>query len=113
MRPYFDFDRHAAQLLSTPRGDLIPSELLHLVQPLSAAELGVIILPRYVPEAEFKLQALSPARAAFALVDALVNARNLPDHGMPELARLARAIPVHQLVYSRFAQIADRLEGMM
>ena len=113
LRPYFDFDRHAAQLLSTPRGDLIPGELLRPAQPLRAAELSVIILPRYTPEAELQLQALSPAQAVFALIDTVINARNLPDHGMPELARLARSIPVHQLVYNSFAQIADRLEGLM
>jgi hypothetical protein len=111
LRPYFDFDRHAAQLLSTPRGDLIPVELLRPQNELSAAALHAIILPQYAPDAAFKLEALSPARAAFALVDTLVNARNLPNHGMPELARLARSIPVQQLVYSNFAQIADRLEA--
>jgi len=111
LRPYFDFDRQAAQLLSTPRGDLIPVELLRPQNELSAPALHTIILPHYAPAAHFKLEPLSPARAAFTLIETVVNARNLPDQGMPELARLARAVPAQQLIYSDFAQIADRLEA--
>jgi hypothetical protein len=111
LRPCFDFDRHATQLLSTARGDLVPAELLRPNNESSAAALNVIILPRYAPEAGFQLASLSQAQAAFALVDTVVNARNLPDHGVPELARLARSIPAYQLVYSDFTQLAERLEA--
>jgi hypothetical protein len=111
LRPYFDFDHHAAQLLSTPRGDLTPIDLLRPQNELSTSEIKTIILPHYVPEAAFKLETLSPGRAAFTLVDTVVNARNLPDHGLPELARLARSLPVRQLVYSNFAQIVDQLDA--
>ena len=110
LRPYFDFDRCAAHLLSTPRGDLVPVELLRPQNELSPAALSVIILPQYTLEANFKLEPLSQAQAAFTLVDTVVNARNLPDHGLPELARLSRSIPAYQFVYNDFAQIADRLE---
>ncbi len=112
VRPYFDFDRHAAQLLSTPRGDLIPVEVLRPENELGTVDLKIIILPKYSPEADFEWRALSQAQAAFALVDSLVNARNLPDHGMPELARLARAFPVYQLIYSDFAQLTHRVEEL-
>ncbi|HTP07098.1 MAG TPA: hypothetical protein VMP08_02520 [Anaerolineae bacterium] len=113
LRPYFDFDRHAAQLLSTPRGDLIPAELLRPANKLNAVTPHAIILPQYVAGADFKLAPLSSAQAAFALIDTVVNARNLPDHGLPELARLARSIPAYQLTYNHFAQIGDRLEELM
>jgi hypothetical protein len=43
------------------------------------------------------------------LIDTVVNARNLPEHGMPELARLARLVPAQQLVYHDFTQLADQL----
>jgi hypothetical protein len=105
LRPYFDFDRFAAQLFSTPRGDLIPVELLRPQNELRAPTLHAIILPRYAAAADFKLESLSPAQAAFALIETLINARNLPDQGMPELARLARSVPAQQLVYSDFAQL--------
>jgi hypothetical protein len=110
LRPYFDFERHAAQLLSTPRGDLIPIELLRPENAVSAPALATIVLPQYAPNTAFKLERLSPGQVAFSLIDTVVNARNLPDHGLPELARLARLIPAQQLVYSNFAQLADRLD---
>jgi hypothetical protein len=109
--PYFDFDQHAAQLLSTPRGDLVPIELLRPENELGMPTLKTIILPQYMPEADFRLEPLSPAQAAFALIDTVVNARNLPEHGMPELARLARLVPAQQLVYHDFAQLADQIEA--
>jgi hypothetical protein len=111
LRPYFDFDHQAAQLLSTPRGDLIPIELLRPENELSVPALQTIILPQYASEAAFKMETLSPGQAAFALIDTVVNARNLPDHGLPELARLARLIPAQRLVYHDFAQLTDRLEA--
>ena len=111
LRPFFDFDHHAAQLLSTPRGDLIPIELLHPANQVSTPDLAAIVLPQYAPVADFKLERLSPGQAAFALIDTLVNARNLPAHGLPDLARLARVVPAYQLTYSHFAQIIDRLEA--
>jgi hypothetical protein len=109
LHPYFDFDQQAAHLLSTPRGDLIPIELLRPQNELSVPALQTIILPYYAPDAVFKLEMLSPGRAAFTLIDTVVNARNLPDHGMPELARLARLVPAQQLIYSNFAQLTDHL----
>jgi hypothetical protein len=109
--PYFDFDQHAVRLFSTPRGDLIPIDLLRPQNQLSTPEIKTIILPQYVPDAAFELETLSPGRAAFALVDTMVNARNLPDHGLPELARLTRAIPVQRVTYGRFAQLIDQIEA--
>lgn len=110
LRPYFDLDLHATQFFSTPRGDLIPIELLRPENEVSTPALATIILPQHAVEAAFTVERLSPGQAAFALIDTVVNARNLPDHGMPELARLARLIPAHRLVYSTFAQLVDRLE---
>jgi hypothetical protein len=109
LRPYFNFDQQAAHLLSTPRGDLIPIEQLRQENELSVPALQTIILPQYAPDAVFELERLSPGRAAFTLIDTVVNARNLPEHGLPELARLARLVPAQRLVYSNFAQLADHL----
>lgn len=113
LQPYFDFERQAARLLSTPRGDLIPIDLLRPENELGTPEIKTIILPQYAPDAAFQLEVLSPGRAAFALVETVVNARNLPDHGLPELARLARAVPIYQLNYSSFAQLADWVKKIL
>lgn len=39
----------------------------------------------------------------------LVNARNLPDHGFPEAARLCRAMPDYRITYGSFAAFEPRL----
>jgi hypothetical protein len=75
--------------------------------------LRLIVFPRYRPDDEFSLSPLSKAQATKALLEGLVNARNLPEHGLPEAVRLARAIPAYQMSYSDFAQIGLQLERLL
>lgn len=35
----------------------------------------------------------------------LINARNLPEHGFPNVTNLARSIPVFQMVYDDFTAV--------
>ena len=42
----------------------------------------------------------------------LVNARNLPDHGLSEVARLAQVAPAYRMSYADFGQIGERLEAL-
>jgi len=67
--------------------------------------LDQIIFPRYQPGAAGELQPLTRASAATLLTGLLINARNLPDHGFPEVLRLARTIPAFRLAYSDFEQL--------
>ena len=113
LRPYFDFAHHAAQLLSTPRGDLIPHTLLRSGNHLDSVPLSRIILPRYVPQAPFELRPLSKAQAVFALLECLVNARNLPNHGIPQVSQLVQAAPAYRMTYSDFESLIGKLEGVL
>jgi hypothetical protein len=105
----FDLKAQATRILSTPRSDLIPPDLLRPVQ-LSKPPLGLMIFPRYLPNSEFSLRPLSKAQAGLALMECLINARNLPDHGFSEIIRLAQAAPAYQLSYANFDQIGDLTE---
>jgi hypothetical protein len=105
----FDFEAHAAHILSTRHADLIPAALLRPVQ-VSEPPLGLMIFPRYLPGGEFSLRPLSKARAGLALMECLINARNLPGHGFSEVARLAQKAPAYQLNYADFGQIKGRIE---
>jgi hypothetical protein len=100
---------HTARILSTPRSDLIPPDLLRPVQ-LSEPPLSLMIFPRYLPDSEFSLRPLSKAQAGLALMKCLINARNLPDHGFSEIARLAQIAPAYKLSYANFDQIGDVAE---
>ncbi len=108
----FGFEAHAAHILTTAHADLIPPALLRPVK-LSAPPLGLIIFPRYLPDGEFALRPLSKAQAGLALMECLINARNLPGHGLPEIARLAQVAPAYKLSYANFDQIGERIEALL
>jgi hypothetical protein len=109
----FDFERHAAHISSTPHADLILPTLLKPTNTLSEPPLSLIVFPRYLPGSDFVLRALSGAQAGLALMRCLVNARNLPDYGFSEIARLARTAPAYQMSYSNFAQVGEQVEALL
>jgi hypothetical protein len=95
-----------APIFSTPHADLVSPACT-----LNIAPLTQIIFPTYQPGGNFSLHPLSPARAGLALMQCLLNARNLPDHGFAEISRLARQVPAYQLDYGHFEQLRGWLSG--
>jgi len=71
-----------------------------------------MIFPRYQPDVEFALRPISKAQAGLALMECLINARNLPGHGLSEIARLAQVAPAYKLSYANFDQIGERIEAL-
>jgi hypothetical protein len=94
-------------VLSGPAGDLVSPELLSPHRPLREAALHLIVFPRFRPDGEPQLTRLSGARAGLALMECLINARNLPQYGFGEVVRLVRAVPACRLTYGDFAQLGD------
>ena len=43
----------------------------------------------------------------------LLNARNLPDHGFPAVAELARRIPTFEAIYDEVEQIERSIEHLI
>jgi hypothetical protein len=113
LKDWFDFEGQADRLLSTPHGDLIPPELLSFAGPRAETPLGLIIFPRYAAGSELELRPLSQAQAGLALMECLVNARNLPGHGFSEIARLAQVAPAYRLRYTHFGQIEDQIKTLL
>ncbi|HDQ73774.1 MAG TPA: hypothetical protein ENN19_17010 [Chloroflexi bacterium] len=113
LSPYFDFEAHEAAILRGPGASLIPPASLGSHDVVSRSGVGLLIFPRYVPNSDLVWQALSKAQAGLALMECLVNARNLPGHGFAEIARLARATPAYRLCYGGFDQLEDRLEMLL
>jgi hypothetical protein len=109
----FDFEEHAAHLLSSFLCDLVPPTLLKPTNVPRESLASLIIFPRYVPDGDFSLRPLSGAQTGLALMEYLVNARNLPEHGFPEIARLARTTPAYKMSYGNFDQIGERIEALM
>ena len=117
LKDHFHFEKHADRILSTPHGDLVPSELLkptgNPTHTLADPPVSLIIFPRYRPGADFIMRPLSRAQAGLALMECLVNARNLPDHGFPEIVRLAKTAPAYKMTYAHFDQVGEQIETLL
>jgi hypothetical protein len=109
----FDFEGDSNGILSTPYGDLISPDLVNFAGPRDETPLSLIVFPRYAAGNEFELKRLSKAQAGLALMECLVNARNLPEHGFRELARLARTAPAFKMSYAHFDQIGEGVEALI
>jgi hypothetical protein len=70
-----------------------------------------VIFPRYEANAVFDVQPLTIGRTAFLLMQNLVNARNLPQRGLPAIARLAASVEAYRVVYSDVAVVAQWLQA--
>ncbi len=64
------------------------------------APLHLLLFPTYQADVPLTIQRLSPAETAFHLLQNLVNARNLPEKGLPVVTALARQVPAYQITYS-------------
>jgi hypothetical protein len=99
------FDFEADGILHSPHSYLVPPERLGAVDSNSRPPIELILFPRYGPEQGFAASPLTKAQAGFALMQCLVNARNLPDHGLSETARLATTAPAYRVTYASFDQV--------
>jgi hypothetical protein len=91
----------------TPPRSLNPRAVIH------SAPLRLIVFPHFQEGADFEIHRLTKARAGLALMEGLINARNLEEHGFPEVARLARIIPAYDMTYSAFEQIEGKIEKLL
>jgi hypothetical protein len=102
-----------ASILSSQGVDLVQPSYLSKNDVLHQSSLACIIFPHYQPEAAFGLRPFSKAETGLHLMQCLVNARNLPEHGFTEVTRLAHNIPAFQLIYNDFDQLGGKIEGLL
>jgi hypothetical protein len=77
-----------------------------------AGALSALVFPVYAPDAVTSLERLSSGAAGFLLSAALVNARNLPQLGLAECARLATCTPAFRLTYRDLDAATRALEEL-
>lgn len=88
---------------------LDPEQLrLHCVR--ASAHPQALLFPRYVTGEPFMAQRLSTAEALFHLMQRLINAKNLPGHGLEAATRLAQQTTAYSLTYADVTQVADWIE---
>ncbi len=107
-----DFEGRAAHVLSGPQATLVGPRAFQSSVAADEQPLGLVVFPRYQPGADFALRPLSKAQGGLELMQCLINARNLPDYGLAEIARLAQAAPAFCMSYASFEQVGERIEEM-
>jgi hypothetical protein len=100
------YDQH--NVIAGTNGCMLPHRLLNAHHP-AVPTVSLILFPRYSFGAATRLQSLSPAQACAGLLECFVNARNLPGHGIREMAKLTRSIPACRLTYSNFTGLNELL----
>jgi hypothetical protein len=93
--------------------EITPPRILNPQAVIRSARLRLIVFPHFQEGIAFDLHRLSKAHAGLALMEGLINARNLEEHGFPEVARLARLIPAYELTYGTFEQIEGKIEELL
>jgi hypothetical protein len=104
----------AAGALAHPRGLLVDPRGVGAPPGAGPLPVRLLLFPRFAAGAAFSLEPLGRAHAGLALMECLVNARNLPGHGFAAASGLAALVPAWRLRYSGFAQLGplERLLGL-
>jgi hypothetical protein len=69
------------------------------------APVTLLVFPRYQAGATFEATVASKAETGLGLMACLINARNLPEHGHGEVARIARDVPGFRVTYGDAASV--------
>lgn len=83
-------DVRAPETFSSVAATRIPHQLLGDHNERSTPPIAAFIFPNHQPGTRFRVEPLSRGQTALALVGCLINARNLPKHGVAEVARLTK-----------------------
>jgi hypothetical protein len=112
LRGVLDLDAIEHEVACGSRTTLIPAGLLDRADHPQAPKLRAIVFPQFRAGTDFRHEDRSRGESALALMTCLINARNLPLHGLPQVTRLLEDVPSYRVTYGGFDQLeawADRL----
>lgn len=106
-----EFEIHDTEerILKNKRLSIVPHRLLNPRHQKLKPEIAFILFPRLITEGEHRLEPLSKAQAGLKLVECLVNGRNIPNHGIDQVSRIARDVPAYMLHYTGFKTLPGLL----
>jgi len=105
-------DADAGDSLVTSDGYFVRPERLNS-SAVRTATVHAFVFPRRAPREAAALRRLTKAEAALALLANLVNARNLPEHGLALVTRLAKTIPAFEAVYTDAREMAPAVHDIV
>ncbi len=105
LQPWFDWEKHQAQAMCAPGFCLVPPEIIGQPVKLRYPQITILLFPKYEKGAGLRFSRISPAQTSLALMECLVNARNLKGHGLKQAIRLAQRVTAYKLTYGGFDQL--------
>jgi hypothetical protein len=108
-----DFAADANDMLVGPYATWIPHRLLNPNGQHETPVLGAVLFPNHREGSDFELIRLAKGETGLALMQCLLNARNLEGHGFGEAARIARDVPAYRLTYSDFSQLSGFMDAIL
>ncbi len=114
-RPLWEawYQTTSAEVWTSPQGDLVMPAVFNSIRHANTPPIDLIIFPGYTPNTTFTLQPLTKAQAGFQLLQCLVNARNMPEYGLPAVAQLARHAPAYRMNYASLDQLAPHIQALV
>jgi len=109
LNPYIKDQTADHLFLCGSHSDLVNPILFNSDNHYDQPPIQLILFPRYQAGGQFTWEELTPAAAGLELMQFLINARNLPEHGFGEVTRIARNVKAIKFSYSAFEQIEDIL----
>lgn len=106
----FQVSSATSGVVSTASVDLVPHEVFGKGSVLSQIPICAVIFPSFQTNAVFELRRLSKAQAGLELMQCLINARNLPEHGFPNVIDLARSCAAYQMIYSDYSAVETAVQ---
>jgi len=108
-----DSDVNNDLIMEGSHSDLVHPSLIRPDNRYHQPPVCLILFPHYQADCELMWQELTPGQTGFELMQFLINARNLPEHGFGEIARLARSAKAIKFTYSSFQQLENVFENTL
>ena len=110
---FLNYDTPGDVVLAGTVSDLVSPAVLAPASVYCQPPVKTILFPHYQAQGGSSWQPLTPAQTGLELMQCLINARNLPDHGFSDAARLARCAAAVKISYSNFSQIEDQVKSLL
>jgi hypothetical protein len=98
--------KYDGEIISSEEGSMIPHRFLNPDFTAKQPTVTHILFPDFQGDAKLVFDEITPARSCLHLIQSHVNARNLPDHGVPALANVVKKCKTYKLTYGSFDDLA-------
>lgn len=113
---FFPVEQYRDRFLDNEQTLFVPHDVFTTEPAIDETNLSLIVFPNYCKGESISLEVLTPAKNGLRLMNCLVNARKLEQHGFKQVAAISRRIPALSLTYGDTKQldgVFDRIIPMI